>query len=833
MYLLIFFFATTLQYSRSTLVSLRGAEYITYDLYKKEISTQNLNIVFKFKTINPSGLFLFSENTFHGDFISLELIDGRLRYKARLGFEELAEHEVVVGNNLNDYQWHVIHVKLTGRNVSIDLDYQNTKRYFEGDFSQLDLDQKIYFGGVPDDVDLSQYKLTSRKYSGCLKNYFFNDTDILYRSKYSQEGFSTKGDLLWNKCEDLIYHPIMMKYPQDYALVPTRLRDSLSVTFKFRTHIGEGLLFAKISKSVSVHIGLRKNILLFTVQMLGHQPIIMRQGKDLSDGFWHRVEFSVSKKVIEMKLDKLDKLTHRNPSSHKIKFTPGNATIGGGEEQLMPGFVGCMYDIWVDSNGIDYRELGSEYFIGAIGKCQLQDKCLFSPCKHGGKCSQDHLAYKCDCLNTMYSGKNCEESIYQPSCQEYKDLGLNEDSYCYIDPDGDAKIKPFKVLCNMTNHNKNAVTIFEHNLNKDRIPVDNGLLDEGSFYHTLKYGIKMATFDVLLEKAVRCKQFIKFQCKNSYLMRSPRGPPDALWWGRTGDDEKYWGGADPDSETCGCYKNKSCAMPDRYCNCDVGDDIWREDSGYFREIDRLPVSMLIFKTSSNQSYFSVGNLHCEFPSTTPPKNLAKERILKACTSVHYKPTVRTTRKAQTFKQKGRTIIWTHNRRVDFKKNKPTTKVHIEKPNIHNVNVNVTVEFPRKDDGQSSNAKENDGLKFTLSVYAVIVIAVATIIVVIIIAVVVLVKRCQSRRRRRASSSVDESDDDYENHNETTEMCTFFGAVARSERNRPVIEVHRHSFHCDTIDELPPAYREFGDIMQPITHIDLSYKPRKKNLGIFC
>lgn len=79
MYLLIFFFATTLQYSRSTLVSLRGAEYITYDLYKKEISTQNLNIVFKFKTINPSGLFLFSENTFHGDFISLELIDGRLR----------------------------------------------------------------------------------------------------------------------------------------------------------------------------------------------------------------------------------------------------------------------------------------------------------------------------------------------------------------------------------------------------------------------------------------------------------------------------------------------------------------------------------------------------------------------------------------------------------------------------------------------------------------------------------------------------------------------------------------------------------------------------------
>ena len=62
----------------------------------------------------------------------------------------------------------------------------------------------------------------------------------------------------------------------------------------------------------------------------------------------------------------------------------------------------------------------------------------------------------------MYSGDTCQESVFQPSCQEYKDLGLNEDSYCVIDPDGDkAKIKPFRVLCNMTQYQKKAVTILK------------------------------------------------------------------------------------------------------------------------------------------------------------------------------------------------------------------------------------------------------------------------------------------------------------------------------------------------------------------------------------
>ena len=376
------------------------------------------------------------------------------RYKANLGFEKESEQEMVVGKNLNDYKWHVVDIRRNGRNVTFGLDYTKEVKMFKGEFTQLDLNYKVYFGGVDGKTDVSIYKITSRKYSGCLKNFLFNEIDILYDAKYNRPRFTVSGDMLWGKCEDLYYQPIMFQHPQDHALLPTFIKTSLSVSFKFRTHIGEGLLLAKISKTVTVSLGLREGVVILTVKIKGQGPIVMTKGTFLNDGFWHRVEILVNKAIIKLKLDKHDETSHANPWSDVIEFHVSNATLGGGEEQLMQGFVGCMYDIWIDNTAINYGKLSNDYRVGVVKNCELEDKCLFSPCKHGGICSQDHIKFSCDCLNTLYSGNTCEESIYQRSCQEYKDLGLNEDAYCYVDPDGYGKIRPFKVLCNMTSASK-------------------------------------------------------------------------------------------------------------------------------------------------------------------------------------------------------------------------------------------------------------------------------------------------------------------------------------------------------------------------------------------
>lgn len=502
------------------------------------------------------------------------------RYKSRLGSDDSGDQNMVVGERLNDYKWHVVDIKLQQRNVTIELDYHRHFQVFKGEYKILDLTERVYFGGIENREDVSSYKIIKRRYSGCLQKLMFNNMDILYNTKFSRPNYASVGNLMWDQCEDIDFQPIMFTNPQDHALLPTYLRKSLSVSFKFRTHIGTGLMFSKISKMVAVALSLKDAKLYLDVHIgQGNGPIKMVQGSKLDDGFWHRVEILVDKDIIKFKLNDKAALTHQSPYSKLVSFHRSNATLGGGEEHIMQGFVGCMYDIWVDNTLVDYKKLHPAYSVGVIKKCELSDRCLFSPCLNGGKCTQDHKSYKCDCFNTMYSGAKCEKSIYQPSCQQYKDLGLDEDAYCTIDPDGDSpQVKPFQVLCNMTRFPQKAVTIFKHDL-QGEISVAKGEIDGGFFHHNLNYKIDPETFDILMKNAIQCRQHVKFKCKNAFLMKSPRGPPDTVWIGRAGNNEEYWGGAQPDSGRCGCAYDQSCAKQYTYCNCDAGDDVWRSDEG--------------------------------------------------------------------------------------------------------------------------------------------------------------------------------------------------------------------------------------------------------------
>lgn len=514
------------------------------------------------------------------------------RYKGRLGDEEKGEQLMIVDGStssssstilLNDNQWHVVDLKINKRTVTIELDYKATTKTFNGLYEVLDLDSDVFIGGIDPHLDVSKYGITLRRYSGCLRNFLFNDVDYLYNTKFSKPSYSSNGDLLWNQCEKIDYQPIMFQSPQEYALLPTYLRHSLSLTFKFRTLIGAGLMFTKISKAVTATLYLKDGKLFLSVRIgEGNGPIVLTKGSHLDDGFWHRVEITINTQYVVLKLDEYSGVEHHSPFSHLVSFHRGNATLGGGEEHIMKGFVGCMYNIWMDNTLVDYKKLSPVYSAGVLRKCDLQDHCLFSPCRNGGWCSQDHKEYKCDCINTMYSGPTCEDSVFQRSCQEYKDLGLTEDSYCTIDPDGDTgKIDPFRVLCNVTRHPKKAVTIFEHRLptGSGEILVGKGVIEGNSYHHNVDYAVDLDTFDYLLKYATHCQQHVEFKCKNAPLMNSPRGPADTVWIGREGRDEQYWGGAEPDSGSCACSRDRSCADPYRYCNCDVGDDVWRSDSG--------------------------------------------------------------------------------------------------------------------------------------------------------------------------------------------------------------------------------------------------------------
>lgn len=59
-------------------VDFKGQQFISYDLRSNRISAETNQISLEFKTFHPSGMLIYSSGT-QGDFITLELIQGKLR----------------------------------------------------------------------------------------------------------------------------------------------------------------------------------------------------------------------------------------------------------------------------------------------------------------------------------------------------------------------------------------------------------------------------------------------------------------------------------------------------------------------------------------------------------------------------------------------------------------------------------------------------------------------------------------------------------------------------------------------------------------------------------
>ena len=159
----------------------------------------------------------------------------RHRYKVRFGrthHEDSLEDSVgsvIVGNNLNDYKWHVVQINHNHRNITVRLDSETTFMKIGGPYAFLDLNHYVFFGGAAGTPEISKYlakyKITSRRYYGCLKEILFNpgnEVDVLFKTKYSstQTRFTVHGELNWNECEEVDFSPITFPYIQTYSMLP-------------------------------------------------------------------------------------------------------------------------------------------------------------------------------------------------------------------------------------------------------------------------------------------------------------------------------------------------------------------------------------------------------------------------------------------------------------------------------------------------------------------------------------------------------------------------------------------------------------------------------------
>ena len=158
----------------------------------------------------------------------------------------------------------------------------------------------------------------------------------------------------------------------------------------------------------------------------------------------------------------------------------------------------------------------------------------------------------------------------------------------------------------MTDKYGSGVTVVSHD-SENRRKVQ-GYDPKGSYVQNVSYygaGLThVAQLTRLTDVSAHCEQFIKYECRHSRLFRDGFG-----WWvSRDGNKMTYWGGGNSVPNMCACGLNGSCA-----CNCDINDDVWREDSGLLTNKSHLPVIQLRFGDTGDageKGYHTLGKLKC-------------------------------------------------------------------------------------------------------------------------------------------------------------------------------------------------------------------------------
>ena len=613
-----------ISFARSTELSVHGSEYIKYDLLGTNTSIVGTSdtLSLQFKTVEPHGLLFYA----HGvGYITLELYHCKLRYTINMG----EEFSFFFGDKLCDNQWHSVRITRDKHKLTVHLDKEQTKivnikmpKRLESQIT-LRINIRIYVGGTWKTTNEMKNEIVGN-FVGCLSDVLFNAYHLISDAQKKKKGYTTTGAISYT-CPAMEYKPV--GFPNEYAYLkfPSPDRNNVSVQFKFRTYDESGILMYRDGSKISVWLYLKNGKLKFEFYVPGKNLVTLDTDAwldaDFNDGEWHSVKASLDpvEMIFEVdngKLIKTDAHAVLLSQTKNLDFENFTHVGGGTYYKGMYGFVGCMENLHVNGAKINVSKLHKEITAVQVelGKCALQSRCYPSSCQYKSTCEQRSDNFTCHCKR-FYSGRFCQVPMFQTTCQGYKELGLKEDAHCTLDPDGKGSLPEFKVLCNMTSKSNDAITIVKHSTSTKqknvRDEADHFSPAARSWGHKLDYGVDLKGLRAMIDESDHCRQYVEFNCIDTKFL-TPRGNdlPGAFWVSESGVERHYWGGAKLGGVTCACGRTNSCHDRTKTCNCDTGDSIWRQDSGYLTNKDHLPVASLYFPMSAGKSNFSVGPLEC-------------------------------------------------------------------------------------------------------------------------------------------------------------------------------------------------------------------------------
>uniref|UniRef100_A0A8C0FTD2 Contactin associated protein-like 4 n=1 Tax=Bubo bubo TaxID=30461 RepID=A0A8C0FTD2_BUBBB len=590
---------------RSEVVAFDGKSCLIYTFNQKLLSTLKDVISLKFKTMQSDGILLHREGQ-NGDHITLELIKGKLSLLINLGDTKThpsnAQINITLGSLLDDQHWHSVLIEHFNNQVNFTVDKHTHHFHAKGEFSYLDLDYELSFGGIP--VPGKSGTLSHRNFHGCFENIYYNGVNIidLARRHKSQIYF---GNMSFSCLEPQVVPVTFLSSSSYLALPGTSGQEEVFINFQFRTWNKEGLLL-----SGKLHAS--GGFLLY----LSDGKVKISAG--LNNGQWHSVSFSVKRSRMSVVVD--NDVTSSAYASIPLQIYSGDAFYFGGCPSSgnisecntsFGGFQGCMRLISIGNKAVDMISVQKNVFGNfsdlQIDLCGIIDRCLPNYCEHGGECSQSWNSFYCNCANTGYKGATCHYPIYEQSCEAYKHRG-NTSGFYNIDSDGSGPLGPFLVYCNMTD---TTWTIMQHNnTNLTRVKSANRENPHTVFF---KYSASLDQLQATINHAEHCEQELAYHCKKSRLLDKPEGVPLSWWIGRTNETQTYWGGALPAVQKCSCGLEGSCIDSQHYCNCDADRDEWMNDTGFLSYKEHLPVTEIVITDTdrpNSEAAYKLGPLLC-------------------------------------------------------------------------------------------------------------------------------------------------------------------------------------------------------------------------------
>ncbi|GAU99875.1 hypothetical protein RvY_10813-2 [Ramazzottius varieornatus] len=348
----------------------------------KRYNNKRYTIALTFRSFDENALLFLCANDKEpqGDFISLELRDGKVAFQFYLG----GQNHLLVITSRRFNTGSFVNVRAERFDYYADLRVEDD--HIAASLSPNKPDglelasREMYFGGVPPGFAFqSKYNITYKPFIGCMKDIQVDVTSVDLLSKTVYHVDVEQG------CKRRSIRDVSFSNSNGYLKLPGKtLLANASVSFSFATGQSDGLLIASISDNYKNNknywtASLQSGKLVLIFNSGSGNTKIQVENKYYDDRVLHTVSLRKRRKRIELRVDDMEIQEEKAASDGSEEILSDVIYVGGAPSNVdlsaiaasARSFVGCVTGLIINGDLIGFEQLQS-FDHAAIGRCEFE-----------------------------------------------------------------------------------------------------------------------------------------------------------------------------------------------------------------------------------------------------------------------------------------------------------------------------------------------------------------------------------------------------------------------------------------------------------------------------